>query len=186
MQASSEINRLRSTLTRPLPSKAVVCSASPATCALIRNILKGFDVTLFSDLDAVHAHIERYRCDDRLDFMILDDQFQTQIVDVIQILRWSNTPALRNTKVIHFYTPTAQSLSESAAIGGNPNVAKIIKPPRKVRILQVLGELKGVAPVPLSPVITTHTAADSPHRVLWGNILVAEGTVMSSHKCGLY
>lgn len=145
----------------------------------MHNILKGFEVTLLPNLDAVHSHLERYRLDDRLDFLILDDQFQTQIVDVIQILRWSNTPALRNTKIVHLYTPTAQSLSETAAIGGNLSVAKIIKPPRKARILQVLGELKGLAPsTPPSPAITTHAAADSPHRILFGNILVAEGAVI--------
>jgi len=176
-QASSEINRLRSTLIGPFPSKVVICSASSATRDLIHNILKGFDVTLLPNLDPVHSHLERYRWDDRLDFLILDDQFQTQIVDVIQILRWSNTPALRNTKIVHLYTPTAQSLSETVAIGGNPNVAKIIKPPRKARILQVLGELKGLAPVPPSPVVAT----DPPHRMLVGNILVAEGAVIPNH-----
>lgn len=179
-KASSEINRLRSTLVGPLPSKVVICSASSATRDLMHNILKGFEVTLLPNLDAVHSHLERYRLDDRLDFLILDDQFQTQIVDVIQILRWSNTPALRNTKIVHLYTPTAQSLSETAAIGGNLSVAKIIKPPRKARILQVLGELKGLAPsTPPSPAITTHAAADSPHRILFGNILVAEDNAVA-------
>ncbi|KAL4069355.1 STKc type histidine kinase, partial [Scleroderma citrinum] len=168
------------TLIQPLQSNVVICSASPATRALLRNILKGFDVTLLSDLDAVRTHLERYRWGDRLDFLILDDQFQTQIVDVIQILRWSNTPSLRNTKVIHLYTPTTHSLSESAAIARNPNVAKIIKPPRRARILRVLAELKGITPsLPPSPVAATHTLVDLPHRTLFGNILVAEDNAVA-------
>lgn len=94
---------------------------------------------------------------------------------------WSNTPGLRQTKIIHLYTPTTQSLSESAAIEGNPNVAKIIKPARKMRILQVLAELRGVvAPsAPLSPVVTTSPVAETPRRTLFGNVLIAEDNAVA-------
>ncbi|KAI6153278.1 STKc type histidine kinase [Pisolithus tinctorius] len=180
-KASSEIEHLRNALTRLRPSKVVICAVSSATRALLRSILKGFDVTLLSDLDALHSHLGQYQKDDWLDFLILDDQGQTQVVDVIQILRWSNTPGLRQTKIIHLYTPTTQSLSESAAIEGNPNVAKIIKPARKMRILQVLAELRGVvAPsAPLSPVVTTSPVAETPRRTLFGNVLIAEDNAVA-------
>ncbi|KAI6045151.1 STKc type histidine kinase [Pisolithus marmoratus] len=179
-KASSEIEHLRNVLNRPRPSKAVICAVSSATRALLRSILKGFDVTLLSDLDALHSHLGRYQWNDWLDFLILDDQGQTQVVEIIQILRWSNTPAFRHTKIVHLYTPTTQSLSESAAIGGNPNIAKIIKPSRKLRILQVLAELKGVVPsVPPSPVATTSPVIDMPQRTLFGNVLIAEDNAVA-------
>ncbi|KAI6136939.1 STKc type histidine kinase [Pisolithus sp. B1] len=181
-KASSEIERLRSILTQPRPSKVVICSISSATRALLRSILKGFDVTLLSDLDAVRSHLEGYRRDDQLDFLILDDQFQTQVADVIQILRCPKTPALYHTKIVHLYTPTTQSLSESAAIGGNPNVAKIIKPARKLRILQVLAELKGVAfSTPPSPVVTMSPVVETPQRTLFGSVLIAEDNAVAQN-----
>lgn len=181
-KASSEIEHLRSILTRPRPSKVVICSISSATRALLRSTLKGFDVTLLSDLDAVRCHLERYRWEDQLDFLILDDQFQTQVADVMQILQCPTTPALYYTKVVHLYTPTTQSLSESAAIGGNPNVAKIIKPARKMRILQVLAELKGVAfSTPPSPVVTISPVVETPQRTLFGNVLIAEDNAVAQN-----
>ncbi|KAI6159530.1 STKc type histidine kinase [Pisolithus thermaeus] len=181
-KASSEVERLRSILTQPRPSKVVICSISSATRALLRSILKGFDVTLLSDLDAVRSHLEGYRRDDQLDFLILDDQFQTQVADVIQILRCPKIPALYHTKIVHLYTPTTQSLSESTAIGGNPNVAKIIKPARKLRILQVLAELKGVAfTTPPSPVVTMSPVVETPQRTLFGNVLIAEDNAVAQN-----
>ncbi|KAI5991480.1 STKc type histidine kinase [Pisolithus albus] len=175
-KASSEVAHLRSILTRPRPSKVVICSISSATRAL------ALTVTLLSDLDAVRRHLEQYRWEDQLDFLILDDQFQTQVADVIQILQCPTTPALYYTKIVHLYTPTTQSLSESAAIGGNPNVAKIIKPARKMRILQVLAELKGVAfSTPPSPVVTISPVVETPHRTLFGNVLIAEDNAVAQN-----
>lgn len=166
------MDHLRDVLSQPSPSKVIVCSVSSATRALLRNILRGFDVTLLSDLNAVHSHLGHYHLDDHLDFLILDEQ----IVDFIQVLPWTRAPALRDTKIVHLYTPSSQSLSESVALGGDPTVFKIIKPPRKARILQVLAELKGLTPsIPSSPIASSTPAADPPVRTLYGNILVAEG-----------
>ncbi|KAF9243774.1 STKc type histidine kinase [Melanogaster broomeanus] len=158
-KAALEIERLQDVLSKLESKKVIVCSPSPATRGLLRNILKGFDVILAADLDELWSRIAGVRSVDRLDFVILDDQLDSHMTDLIsRVLSWKAS-TLQNTRIIHMYTPTTDTLSDSSELGGKASgVSKLIKPPRQAQ---------------LSPCIAVD-GAEPTARTLYGNILVAE------------
>ncbi|KIJ68769.1 hypothetical protein HYDPIDRAFT_37202 [Hydnomerulius pinastri MD-312] len=183
-KASLDLERLQNILSKLESKRVIVCSPSSATRALLHNILKGFDVIFSCNLDDVRSRIADITLDDRLDFVILDVQFDMHIGELIQHIRGSMNPALQNSKIIHLYTPTTDTLSGSAGVDGDsPGVFKMIKPPREARLLQILTDLMGLEPcVSISPsvdIAQSRDAAEVPNRTLYGNILIAEDNAVA-------
>lgn len=114
-----------------------------------------------------------------LDFVLLDDQSETRADELAQFLHNQLTDSLRDTKLLHLYTPTTDSLTGHSAFHSNtPGVIRMTKPPRKARLLQMLAVLKNPGQNQL-PAVGQGTQAEEQKalekRTLFGKILIAEG-----------
>lgn len=175
-----DIENLRSGLTKPRPPHIVVCSASPVTLTLFGHILPGFSVVLASSI--ADAEIYLRNLGDRnppVDFVIMDHQSEMQAEELAKFIDSLHHSTLKETKVIHLYTPTT-SLSGRSVFGSNsPGVVKMTKPPRKARLLQTLAGLKNLPnAMPIAPSSDVIRAMDNiaaAQRTLFGNVLIAEG-----------
>ncbi|KAJ3894889.1 hypothetical protein GG344DRAFT_62575 [Lentinula edodes] len=174
-----DIENLRSGLTKPRPPHIVVCSASPVTLTLFGHILPGFSVVLASSI--TDAEIYLRNLGDRnppVDFVIMDHQSEMQAEELAKFIDSLHYSTLKETKVIHLYTPTT-SLSGRSVFGSNsPGVVKMTKPPRKARLLQTLAGLKNLPnAMPIAPSSDVIRAMDNiaaAQRTLFGNVLIAE------------
>ncbi|KAF8823868.1 hypothetical protein HHX47_DHR9000114 [Lentinula edodes] len=170
---------LGSGLTKPRPPHIVVCSASPVTLTLFGHILPGFSVVLASSI--ADAEIYLRNLGDRnppVDFVIMDHQSEMQAEELAKFIDSLHYSTLKETKVIHLYTPTT-SLSGRSVFGSNsPGVVKMTKPPRKARLLQTLAGLKNLPnAMPIAPSSDVIRAMDNiaaAQRTLFGNVLIAE------------
>jgi hypothetical protein len=143
-------------------------------------MLSGFSVTFASSIDDAKFHMESLASHPPIDFVILDDQSEANVEDLARLLRSLNSKALRDTKIIHLYTPTTNHLSGLALFSSStPGVIKMTKPPRKARLLQTLASLKnvcnGTSYSPATGVTKDTEDLVNSQRTLYGNVLVAEG-----------
>ena len=164
----------------PHPLRILIYSRSPATLALLSTMLDGFRVTTVSTIKDVEAHLENIDPSLPLDFVILDDQSEVHVDNLARFTRTLESGALRDTKIIHLYTPTTNSLSGFAAFKSNSyGVFKMTKPPRRARLLQILADHKNL-PTPIqsnhaSDVTKAKEALAVAQRTLYGRVLIAEG-----------
>ena len=181
---------MRLSLTNPGPIRALVCSSSDSTLALLRTMLRGFVVTSSS---SIHEALDSLDCfsstDPGLDFVILDDQSEAHADDLARCISSLDVQAFRDTKVIHLYTPTTrdsgQTVFANSTISG---VVKMTKPPREARLLQTLAGLKNlpnyISSNQTSDVAKAMEDLAAAHRTLFGNILIAEGGCLSILSLG--
>jgi hypothetical protein len=167
-------------LMKPRPLRLIVCSLSQVTLVLLQTMLSGFSVTLASSIEDTETHLRNVMPHHPLDFVILDDQSETHADDLARLLLSLKSSAFQDTKIIHLYTPTINSLSGLALFSSStPGVVKMTKPPRKARLLQILADLKNVSDGKSNSQATdvTKGAEDlaTAQRTLYGNVLVAEG-----------
>lgn len=144
-------------------------------------MLSGFRVTPVSSIQDAEQYLQGVGPSyPSLDFFILDDQSETHADDLAQLLHSSQLTALKDTQIIHLYTPTTDSLSGHAVFSSStPGVVKMTKPPRLARLLQTLAGLKNL-PNELSTSQTSEVAKAvedlaAAQRTLYGNVLIAEG-----------
>jgi hypothetical protein len=172
---------------KPQPLRILVCSASDATLAFLNNMLNGFLVTLVASIQ--DAEVQLRACSGSstsLDFIILDDQSESHVDDLVHFLHSLQSLALRDTKLIHLYTPTTGRAGRTVfGRSGTPGVIKMTKPPRKARMLQTLAGLKDLPNKIYSnqPTDVTRAMEDlaAAQRTLYGNVLVAEGEYIVSY-----
>lgn len=172
---------MRLSLMNPVPIRALVCSPSDSTLALLGTMLRGFAVTSTSSIHDALGSLGRYSSTDpRLDFIILDDQSETHADDLARCISSVDVQAFQDTKVVHLYTPTTrdsgQTLFANSTISG---VVKMTKPPREARLLQTLAGLKNlpnyISSNQTSDVAKAMEDLAAAHRTLFGNVLIAEG-----------
>lgn len=180
-QSSLDLKRLKSVLMTPQPLRILVCSGSDATLAFLNTMFSGFLVTLVASIQSAEVQLHAYKNSlTSLDFIILDDQSESHVDDLVRFLHSLNSPALRETKLIHLYTPTTSRAGQTVfGRSATPGVVKMTKPPRKSRMLQTLAGLKNL-PNTISSSQTTDIARAvedlaAAQRTLYGNVLVAEG-----------
>lgn len=145
-------------------------------------MLGGFFVSSVSSLDDAREHL-RNACTVHppLDFVLLDDQSETRADELARFIRGLPMDALKDTKIVHLYTPTTDSLTGHSLFANDntPGVVRMTKPPRKVRLLHLLAILKnpGLNQLPVTGL--GNSAADEQkalqQRTLFGNVLIAEG-----------
>jgi hypothetical protein len=169
---------------KPRPLRIIVYSRSSATLAMLCTMLCGFQVTPASSLQDVEALLKSVDGTVPLDFVIVDDQSEIHVDNLARILQSLKSSALQDTKIIHLYTPTTNSLSGLAIFKSNSHgVLKMTKPPREARLLQILADLKNL-PNQLnsnhvSDVTKAKEALAAAQRTIYGNVLIAEGTRLS-------
>ncbi|GLB36534.1 putative GAF domain containing protein [Lyophyllum shimeji] len=175
-----EIQQLKSALMAPHPPRILVCSKSDATLAFLNTMFNGFYVILTSSIQDAKTNVEGHRNKAiPLDFLILDDQTEQHVEDLLRFLHTPDCTALRETKLIHLYTPTT-SRTGHAVFGTTttPGVVKMTKPPRKARVLQTLAGLKElpntIKQVPSTTISKAMQDVAAAQRTLYGNVLIAE------------
>jgi hypothetical protein len=144
-------------------------------------MLSGFFVVPVASIREAYAHLQDLPRDKpSLDFIILDDQSEAHAEDLSRRLQTMNNGSLRDTQIVHLYTPTADTLNGLAKFNSSiPNVTKMTKPPRQARLLHLLSDLKNLPSVPSHTTASDVGAAlkdiSSARRTLFGNVLIAEG-----------
>lgn len=171
----------RSVLTNLRPLHILACSGSRATLRLLQTMLNGFKVKLVSNIPEAHQFLRAFsNTDPPLDFVFLDDQSDIRADDLARYLHVLCLKPFKDTKTIHLYTPTTSGTGNVIFSNSTiPGVIKITKPPRLVRILQTLADLKNL-PHPMishQPSEVTKAIEDlaNAQRTLYGNVLIAEG-----------
>jgi hypothetical protein len=144
-------------------------------------MFSGFFVTFVASIQDAEVQLHAYRgASTPLDFIIFDDQSESHVDDLVRFLHSLHFPALRETKLIHLYTPTTSRAGQNVfGRSATPGVVKMTKPPRKARMLQTLAGLKDL-PNTISASQPTDVARAmedlaAAQRTLFGNVLVAEG-----------
>lgn len=142
-------------------------------------MLSGFFVNSVASIEEVQQYLHDARAiHPALDFIILDEQSEARADELCRFLhRFPNDP-FRDTKLIHLYTPTTDFLTGQSTFASNtPDAVRMIKPPRRARLLQMLAMLKNPGQAQVTTVGTESSdeqrALDA--RTLYGNVLIAEG-----------
>jgi len=166
----------------PRPLQLLVSSASSATQALMSTMLSGFSVQTTSSIQEAEEYL---RCtassDPPLDFVILDDQSEARVDEFTRILHSLPQESLKETKVIHLFTPTTDNLAGTPMLMGTDSgagILRVTKPPRQARLLQTLANLKNLpSQMSSAPIMSTTAQREEEalaRRTLYGNVLVAE------------
>ena len=178
-----EVSRLQAQLLRERPLRVLLSSTSSATQALLCTMLKGFSVTTVSSTQEAENYILNVQTPEPVDFVVLDDQSEARVDDFTRVLRASPLPSLKDTKIVHLFTPTTDNLADHPILkpggDGSAGIIRVTKPPRQARLLQTLASLKNLPPqAPLVPIMNASAVREEEalaRRTLHGNVLVAEG-----------
>ena len=150
---------------------------------MLTTMLSGFNVMSISNISDVELHLRNAEfLAQPLDFVILDDQSENRADDLTRFLRTLPYPSLQETKVIHLFTPTTDNLSGAPMLRNDidspPGIVRMTKPPRQLKLLQVLAGLKNVPDQnPPRPIVDSSMLREEDalaQRTLFGNVLVAE------------
>jgi len=134
-------------------------------------------LTALSSIEDAETFLQDYYDYTPIDFIIIDSQSDQRVGNLSQILRNLGRQALSHSKIIQLFTPSAAAAGQSPFDSSTMGVIKILKPPRSLRLLQKLAELKD----PLNPAAVAPRSskdslllAESTPRTLFGNVLIAE------------
>ncbi|KAI0666240.1 histidine kinase [Trametes maxima] len=182
-QLAAEVEKLKETLMKPQPLRVLISSGSSATISMLGTMLSGFTITSVPSIDEAERYLRNSQfAMQPLDFVILDDQSETRADDLARALRMFPYPALQDTKVIHLFTPTTDNLAGAPMLRNDTEtpagITRMTKPPRQLKLLQMLATLKNVLDqVPIRPIINASELREEEalaQRTLYGNVLVAE------------
>ena len=145
---------------------------------LLRTMLSSLPATFCSSFAAIGEFLSQSPSPPSLDFIIIDHQSEIQVDEIAQKLQL--LPEQSECKIIHLYTPTSSSLSVVPLYAtASPRVVRSHKPPRTLRLLQLLAQVKGIATdaTPAKPTDVSQALKDiaAAKRTLYGNVLIAEG-----------
>ena len=185
-KAQEVINSLKSSLITPRPPLIFITSPSEVTAALLRNMLDGFLVVVFTSIEEIEANLQTVDSKRNVvDFIIVDHPVESRVDELARVHRATKSASTSATRIIHLFTPTSETLSRQSTSGSESvqtGVVRMTKPPRRARMLQLLSNLKdgkrvqiGAHSDPLR-VAREQTVA---RRSLFGNVLIAEG---NSHE----
>lgn len=140
-------------------------------------------MTTVSSTQEAENYITNVQASDALDFVILDDQIEARVDEFTRVLRTSPLSSLKDTKIVHLFTPTTDNLADHPILrpggDGSTGIIRVTKPPRQARLLQTLASLKNLPPqAPLVPIMNAAAILEEEalaRRTLHGNVLIAEG-----------
>ena len=117
---------------------------------------------------------------DRVDFVILDTQSGNLADALATVVETLGSSSLLGTKIVHIYTPTKGNSSGTSGRDGSQKVLRLTKPPRTIKMLKTLVQLRN--PTPKLPVPVQERAArksiedvNSKRDLAGMKILIAEG-----------
>ncbi|KAA1468392.1 histidine kinase [Dentipellis sp. KUC8613] len=177
-KAEADIEHVKTQVMKMRIPRILISSLSDATSGLLKNMLEGFHVTTVSVLPELEAYLRNAgTMDGPLDFIFLDHQAEEAAEETARLIKTLNLPMLKDTKIIHFYTPVTNNSSSGTQMlrSDIPGVVRLTKPPRKLRILQTMASMMNLPKEAYTTAETsmdTHEAAGA--RTLFGNVLIAE------------
>ncbi|KAH8120504.1 dual-domain HisK/Mak2 protein kinase [Phellopilus nigrolimitatus] len=184
-KALADIEHLKSILLEPRPPFITICSPSDATLSLLGTMLDGFFITSVKSIEEIEEslrHTEPKR--PVIDFILVDHQSELRVDALAKAIQMAKSPT--DTKIIHLFTPTSESLSRQQAVGlAQAGVVRSMKPPRRLRLLQTLATLKGLPTgndLSIGPQTDVSRALEditTARRTLFGNVLIAEDNELS-------
>jgi len=143
-------------------------------------MLDGFDVSAVFSVEELEQSLRSAKPSDTpLDCIILDHQAEATADGIARLLESLHSPVLKDTKLVHLYTPVTDTISSNPVFGNSTSgIIRMTKPPRKARILQALAELRKLPPETYADLRSTATSiVEEPpesQRTLFGNVLIAE------------
>lgn len=166
----------------PQPLRILISSGSTATLSMLSTMLSGFSVIAVPSINEAEERLRQSEfVPHQLDFVILDDQSEARADNLGRVLRNLPYPSLRETKIIHLFTPTTDNLAGAPMLRNDmetpPGIVRMTKPPRQLKLLQTLAGLKNVLEMPTKPIINASELREEQalaQRTLYGNVLVAE------------
>ncbi|KAI0294831.1 histidine kinase [Russula brevipes] len=171
---------LQARLMEPRPPRVLINSPSDATTSLLCSMLDGFDVSVALTEEELEQFLHSAKSSDTpLDCVIFDHQAEAIADGVARLLESLHSPALRNTKLIHLYTPVTDTISSNPMFGNSTSgIIRMTKPARKARLLQALAKLRELPPETYADLRSAVTSiVEEPpesQRTLFGNVLIAE------------
>ena len=181
------VQRVRTRLMEPRPPRILISSPSDAATALLCSMLDGFEVSAVSTVEGLESSLRLAETSDaNLDCIILDHQAEATADGIARLLESLCSPMLRDTKLIHLYTPVTDSISSNPVFGNSTSgIIRMTKPPRKARLLQALAKLRNLpletyADLRSTVALTAEEPSES-QRTLFGNVLIAEGEWATHH-----
>ncbi|KAI1786301.1 histidine kinase [Ganoderma leucocontextum] len=182
-ELQAAVDKFKTHLNQPQPLRMLISSASSSTLSMLRTMLDGFDVITVGSIDDVEKRLRSPELiSQRLDFILVDDQSESRADDLTRFLRTLAYQTLEETKVIHLFTPTTDNLAGAPMLRSDmetpPGVVRMTKPPRRLKLLQMLAGLKNVLDgLPIRPVVNAAEIREEEalaQRTLFGNVLIAE------------
>ena len=142
----------------------------------------GFRVASTRSQVEAQTWLEQFaRNTDKVDFVILDTQSGDLADDLVTAVDALGFPSLVDTKIVHIYTPTKGNSSGTSGRDGSHKVHRLTKPPRTLKMLQTLVQLKNPPPQVIVPA-PEKIGGDKPVEDVGGTrgfpgtkILIAEG-----------
>ena len=193
-QSAKGLELLRTKLTLPRPVQILLCSPSDTTLRLLETMFVGLRVASTRTQVEAQRWLEQFaRNTDKVDFVILDTQSGDLADDLATVINALGFPSLVGTKIVHIYTPTKGNSSGISGRDGSQKVVRLTKPPRTIKMLQILVELRSPSPQVTVPVPMKIVGgkpaedANSEQNFTGMKILIAEGksTVDSQPVDGL-
>jgi hypothetical protein len=118
---------------------------------------------------------EAQQANRKFDFVIIDSQADDVVKAIVELL--DSSPSLAGCHVIHYFTPTPETLSRDTGHVPLERLVRTHKPPRTLKLLQRLTSIKGYTSDRFAGADGNNemiTLAPS-KRTLYGNVLIAEG-----------
>jgi hypothetical protein len=181
------IQQVRARLMESRPPRVLISSPSDAATSLLCSMLDGFNVSAVVTVEELEESLRTAQPTDiPLDCIILDHQAEPTADGIARLLESLPSPALKDTKLIHLYTPVTDAISSNPVFGSNTSgIIRMTKPPRKARLLQALAKLRKLPPETYADLRSAVTlTVDEPpesQRTLFGNVLIAEGECVSNY-----
>ncbi|KAK7694196.1 hypothetical protein QCA50_001376 [Cerrena zonata] len=176
--ALQEVEGLRSRLMVPIPPHVLIVSDSLSTISLLNTMLDGFFTVSAGSVGDAEGYLrDPGPGPSSVDFIILDSQSENGADELSRYLHSISSNRFKDTKLIHLYTPTNDSLTgHTGFMGDSPGVIRMTKPPRRARLLQTLLSAKhpSMRPVAGGEIVRENSDAALAHRTLYGTVLVAE------------
>jgi len=185
------IQQVRARLMEPRPPRVLISSPSDAARSLLCFMLDGFDVSAVYNVEELEQSLRSAKPSDTpLDCIILDHQAEATADGIARLLESLHSPVLKDTKLIHLYTPVTDTISSNPVFGNSTSgIIRMTKPPRKARILQALAKLRKLPPETYADLRSTATSTveepSESQRTLFGNVLIAEGECASDCRSEL-
>lgn len=177
-QALDDIERIKTRLMDPHPPCVLISSPSSMTLSLLSTMLERFVIETAISVEEAQTKI-RDMPTRPVDFIIVDEQSETKVELLASFIKAQELPAVKDTKIIHMYTPTTDSFGRAMVSASDPIVIKLTKPPRMARLMHTLASLKNIPhEMRASGATDVSRAMDdlaAAQRTLFGNVLIAEG-----------